>query len=190
MAMVSNATTKHFIEIQPATEPSDASWYANYINTRQFTLSNIVQLCRLSTGLDKAGNISKLLQSDAFAQQFWFRNDYELAGQCILQVDFLFDVWVNRWSLICENDSLAWFAKFKWQALNESTNTWIDISSGGTNTVKKTITSFMNQGGNKIDWIFSNPIDFTGKKYKSWRVIGEAGRSVDGYINLILMNLE
>ena len=185
--MMSDATTKHFVEIQPATEPSDVGWYTNYINTRQFTLTNIVQLCRLSTRMSVSGNISKLLQSDAFGQHFWFIGE-EFADKCIIQVDFLFDVWVNRWSLICEDDSLNWFAKFKWQALNE-TNTWIDIS-GGVGTDKKAITSFMNQGGNKIEWTFPNPVNCTGKRYKSWRVIGEAGYCVSGWINLLLINVQ
>ena len=185
--MLGDAATKHFVEIQPATEPSDASWYTNYINTRQFTLSNIVQLCKLSTEISQAGNISKLLQGEAFGQHFWFTSE-DPVGKCILQIDFLFNVWVNHFSFICEDDSLEWFVKFKWQALNES-NTWIDIS-GKVDTVKQAITSYMKQGGNKIEWMFSNPITFTGKRYKSWRVIGEGGGVVDGYINLILMNLQ
>ena len=191
--MLSNTATKHFVEIQPATEPSDASWYTNYINTRQFTLSSIVQLCRLTTGLSVSGNISKVLESDAFGQPFWFIGNEEFVDKCILQVDYLFDVWVNRWSLICESDDYKWFAKFKWQALNETNSTWVDIDGGGgggVDTVKKAITSFMNQGGNKIEWTFPNPANFTGKRYKSWRVIGEAGTSDSGWINLLLMNLQ
>ena len=192
--MLSNAVTKHFVEIQPATEPSDASWYTNYINTRQFTLSSIVQLCRLTTGLSVSGNISKVLESDAFGQPFWFIGNEEFVDKCILQVDYLFDVWVNRWSLICESDDYKWFAKFKWQALNETNNTWVDIDGGGggggVDTVKKAITSFMNQGGNKIEWTFPNPANSAGKRYKSWRVIGEAGTSDSGWINLLLMNLQ
>ena len=185
--MLGDAATKHFVEIQPATEPSDASWYINYINTRQFILSNIVQLCKLSTELNQAGNISKLLQGEAFGPHFWFISN-DLVGKCILQVDFLFDVWLNHFGLICEDDSLEWFTKFKLQALNES-NTWIDIS-GKVDTVKQAITSYMKQGGNKIEWMFPNSTYFTGKRYTSWRVIREGGEFVNGYINLILMNLQ
>ena len=53
--MISNQATRHFIDIQPGTDPSDVSWYANTINTRQFTLANITTLCRLTTDLSHYG---------------------------------------------------------------------------------------------------------------------------------------
>ena len=183
---ISDAATKHFCEIQPATEPSDAAYYQNAINTKRFTLGNITQLCRVSSNLATNGSLMLILEGSIRTNSFYFTNDEDVTGKCILQVEYLFDVWVDEWSLVCVRD-LAWYAQFQWQASHDKT-TWVDIGCVRT-TEKAVITSMMNQE-NAVEWIFPNPEHAKETKYKYWRLKGVSGKTKSGYISLLLMNIQ
>ena len=186
MAMITDARTKHYCEIQPATEPSDVDYYKNVINTRPQTLANLTPFCRLSTELTSTGWIGYLLQNDVHSRTFYYANDAPVVGKCILQVDFLYDVWVNKWSLAATHN-YEWYVVFKWQASHNSKD-WVDIGDK-TATEKNNITSMMRDE-NTIEWKFENPEKAKGIKYKYWRAFGVSGQMKSGWLNLLFMNIE
>ena len=185
---ISDSATKHFCEIQPATEPSDAKYYQNLITARQFTLANITQLCKLSTGLPSNGLILYLLESSIRTNNFYLTENTSVISKCIFQVDYLFNVWVTEWSAVCASDA-AWYAWFQWQASHDKI-TWVHIGSE-MKTEKNNLTSCMMSVENDVEWIFRNPTEHAKEttKYKYWRVMGTRGTTVNGYINLFLMNI-
>ena len=185
---ISDAATKHFCEIQPATEPSDAKYYQNIINTRRFTLANITQLCKLTSQLPAHGSILYLLESSIRTNNVSLIANTFVSQKCIFQVDYLVDVWVKEWSAVCVRN-LAWNVSFQWQASHDK-NTWVHIGKEA-HTEKIDITSSMMSAENGTEWIFPNPAEHTKEttKYKHWRVMGTSGKTVNGYINLFLMNI-
>ena len=184
---ISDEATKHFCEIQPATEPSDVEYYQNFINTRRFTLGNITQFCKVSTGLQPRGSILYLLEGSIRHNSFYFTKDVDVTDKPIFQVDYLYDVWVSEWSALCVDD-LSWYAKFQWQASHDK-RVWVDIGTVAI-TEKHNISTSMMSVENAVEWIFPNPEHAKQTKYKYWRAMGKRGKTVDGFINLLLMNIE
>ena len=185
---IADAATKHFCEMQPATEPSDAKYYQNMINTRRFTLANITQLCKLTSQLPAHGSIMYLLESTIRRNNFSMIADNFVSQKCIFEVDYLFDVWVKEWSAVCVHD-LAWNVSYQWQASHDK-KSWTHIGSE-VHTEKVDITSSMMSAENAVEWIFPNPTKYTKEttKYKYWRVLGTSGKTVNGYINVFLMDI-
>jgi hypothetical protein len=183
---ISDDATKHFCEIQPATEPSDAKYYQNLINTRRFTLANITQLCKLYTVLPANGSIMYLLESSIRTNNYSLVNNTSVVKKCIFQVDYLFDVWVKEWSVVCVYD-LAWDALFQWQASHDK-SLWVDIGRE-VQTEKVDIRTSMMSAENGVEWVFPNPAKETTTKYKYWRAFGTRGTTVNGFINVFLMNI-
>ena len=183
---ISDEATKHFCDIQPATEPSDVEYYQNVINTRRYTLGNITQFCRVFSGLPYTGSILYLLESSIRSNSFYYDPEIDVTGKIILQVDYLYDVWVDEWSLLCVNNH-SWYARFQWQASHDN-KTWVDIGTG-TVTEKVEITGMMSVE-NVVEWVFRNPEHAKETKYKYWRVMGTRGKTQSGYINLLLMNIQ
>ena len=83
--------------------------------------------------------------------------------------------------------TLAWYVQFQWQASHDK-KAWVDIGHG-METEKNNITRMMN-AENAVEWIFRNPEHAKETKYKYWRVMGTKRKTVDGYINLLLMNIQ
>ena len=184
---ISDEATKHFCEIQPATEPSDVEYYQNLINTKRYTLGNITQFCRVNTELPINGFIVYLLESSIRANDPYFDPDVDVTGKSILQVEYLYDVWVTEWSLVVESNTHTWYAQFQWQASHDK-KAWVDIGPVmATEQIK--ITSMMN-AENDAEWVFRNPEHAKQTKYKYWRAMGKRGKTVNGFINLLLMNIE
>ena len=185
---ISDSATKHFCEMQPATEPSDAKYYQNIISTRRFTLANITQLCKLTSELPAHGSIMYLLESSIRSNNFSLIANNFVSTKCIFQVDYLVDVWVKEWSAVCVYDDV-WNAWFQWQASHDKSS-WVNIGSE-VHTEKVNITSSMMSVENAVEWIFPNPAEHAKEttKYKYWRVMGTRGKTVNGYINVFLMNI-
>ena len=129
--------------------------------------------------------IGYLLQNNITSQKF-FIYEAPVAGKVIFQVDYLYDVWVKEWSVACSH-KYQWYVKFKWQA-SHNNKYWIDI--GGEMTSETVNITGMMRDENPIEWIFRNPTDSKGAKYKYWRMWGLSGQPKNGYINLLLMNVE
>ena len=190
--MISNTATRHFTEIQPATEPSDVNWYVNIINIRQFTLSNITSLCRISTELPFNGKLHSLLESRIDSDSFNFHDNTPVKDKSILNIEFLFDVWVEKFYFICQRgDIYPWYCEYIWQAFDRVKG-WIDIdnSQEELNTKKYKNESFLQvDGSNTIVWEFENPTECGGKKYSKWRILGKGGKLYYGYISLCFFHI-
>ena len=184
---ISDAATKHFCEIQPATEPSDVEYYQNLINTRRFTLGNITQFCSVNTSLPSRGSILYLLENSIRHNSFYFDANTDVTGKPIFQVDYLFDVWVSEWSAVCVQN-ITWYAQFQWQASHDK-KAWVDIGAVMA-TEKHNITTSMMSAENAVEWIFRNPEHAKETKYKYWRVMGTRGKTQSSYINLLLMDIQ
>ena len=186
--MISNAVTKHFAEIQPATEPSDVDWYVNIINIRQFTLSNIVSLCRINSELPYTGPLHSLLESRIANNSFFFHQNVPVINKSIVSIEFLFDVWITKFCFICQSDLYPWYCEYIWQAFDGER--WIDINSPELSTKRYKNESFLNvENINVIVWEFDNPAEFEGKKYSKWRIYGKGGKVYYGYISLCFFHL-
>ena len=187
--MISNAVTKHFAEIQPATEPSDVDWYVNIINIRQFTLSNIVSLCRINTELPYTGRLHTLLESKINSDSFFYANLTPVTGKSIVSIEFLFDVWITKFCFICQRgDPYKWYCEYIWQAFDGER--WIDINSQELSTKRYKNESFLQvENGNVVVWQFENPAEFERKKYSKWRIYGKGGELHHGYISLCFFHL-
>ena len=200
MTTVSDDVTRNYLEIQPATDPTNIGYYKNVINTRQFTLANITQLCKVSSEVSYNGWIGYILESSIRKNDFEFKNSESMVGKAIFQVEYLYDVWVTRWTLICALDK-AWDAEFKWQASHDK-KTWVDISVKQKST-KEALAGSMMSSENDVEWQFLNPIRPKGStKYKYWRVYGLSGninyengglekdsKTTNGHINCMFMNI-
>ena len=181
-----NELTKHYIEIQPGTEPSDVSWYQNVINTRQYTMRNIVPLCRVSSTLTYHGWLHHLLQSEANARCLFDRSSVE--NQVILEIEFLYDVWLSTINILVDRfTEYDWASNFKWQGWNGSD--WIDVGNE-TATTKLKHNSFLSvaKGSNECVWQFPN-LDHSNKKYIKWRAFGIQGTVDHGYINAMFLHI-
>ena len=143
-------------------------------------------MCRLTTELETNGKILYLLESSIRPNKFFFTKDADVTGKCIFQVDYLYDVWVSEWSAICIAN-LSWYARFQWQASHDK-KAWVDIGKEMA-TEKSTITSNMS-ADNDVEWIFANPIQAKETEYKYWRVLGTRGNRVEGWISLLLMDIQ
>ena len=105
----------------------------------------------------------------------------------MLQVEYLYDVWVTKWSLVCVLN-YDWNVEYKWQASHDKKQ-WVDIG-GRMQTEKNAIKSLMN-AENAAEWTFTNPIRAKGTKYKFWRVYGVGNKeTTSGYISLLFMNIQ
>ena len=181
LAMITDARTKHYCEIQPATEPSDVDYYKNVINTRPQTLVNLIPFCRLSTEMKTYGWLGYLHQSDTYTDNFYFVKA-PCVGKCILQLDFLYDVWINKLSFAYRLNQML-YVVFKWQGSHNGKD-WVDIGDKHA-TEMVNITSMMRDE-NKVEWVFANPEQAKGTKYKYWRLYGVSGEMQNGYVNLLL----
>ena len=188
--MISNAATRHFAEIQPATEPSDIDWYMNVINIRQFTLQNIASLCRIKSELPCTGRLYSLLESAIDTDSFYFTNITPVIDKSILSIEFLFDVWIVKFCFICQRGDPAypWYCEYIWQAFDGER--WIDINSKELKTKRYKTDSFLNHDNNDVTvWEFENPTKFEKQKYSKWRIYGKSGKVYNGYISLCFFHL-
>ena len=90
MTTVSDDVTRNYLEIQPATDPTNIGYYKNGINTRQFTLANITQLCKVSSEIPPDGWMEYILESSIRSNNFEFKNNESMVGKVILQVEYLY----------------------------------------------------------------------------------------------------
>lgn len=175
-----------YFKLYPGRDPSDVEHYQNVINTKRFTMVNIAHLCRVHTEISFFGDILTLLESDIRSKSFYYMYNQDVTGKSILQVEYLFEVWVMDWSLLCAVKVPEWKMEFKWQAYDGYK--WFDI--GEKQTVQTHYTTGLMDIENPVEFIFTNSEKSNGRKYKYWRILGVSGLTeVNDYMNLLFMNV-
>ena len=128
-----------------------------------------------------------LLENSIRSNSFYFTHNKDLTGKVILQVEYLYDVWVNEWSVVCVHSNLPWLAQFQFQASHDG-KTLVDI--GNVMATEKVVIKSMMNVENQVEWVFPNPEHVKETKYKYWRAMGTSGKSQSGYISLLFMNIQ
>ena len=189
--MLTDDNTREYLKRQPATLPSDIGYYQNAINTRQYTLTNLNNYVKLSSALNTTGWIGSLLTDNTRAATFYLQSGQSLVNKTLLQCEYLVDMWVKKWSLICSSAGHTWFCKFQWQASHDNV-AWISIGDN-IQSEKIVIGKGIHDEKNVVEWLFTNPenpaIGEEEKKYKYWRVYCSQGTSSNGWIDMMLMNV-
>ena len=191
--MLSDDQTREYLKLQPATVPSDIEYYQNILNTRQYTLANLIRYVKLSSGINTTGWIYSLVTNKTYSNNFYFQKEQSLVDKTLLQCEYLLDVWVKKWSLVCDSNHYSWYCEFHWQASHDK-KTWITI--GEKMQTEKVIITGTHDERNAIEWVFTNPENPASaaggeerKKYRYWRVHVTKGTSSSGWVNMMFMKV-
>ena len=178
-----DAATKHYVDTWSPL--NNIETYKYVINNKRTTFMNLSGLVSISSTMEHTGELSKLLGCQLRDESFYFKQNTPVTGK-YLQIEYLHAVWVKEWSFfISKKYSLN--IDFKWQASIDGTN-WIDIARVERQpaVTGEKVFPYYNTWELKIP----NPILYSGKTYKFWRMYGLSGVLVYGpYYNLLLMEI-